>query len=72
MYPNNALKEAAERLHESVVTDLKAGLSYMQAAFKNGVSVSTIYEHAKRAGLVRPRKSTPAEATMFRPKDGGQ
>jgi transposase len=62
MYPNNALKEAADRLHVSIVADLNAGMSYMQTAVKNGVSVSTVYEHAKKAGLVTPRKWKPAAA----------
>jgi hypothetical protein len=52
MYPNNTLKEAAERLNDSIVADLHAGLSYTNAAVKNGVSVSTVYEHAKRTRLL--------------------
>jgi hypothetical protein len=59
MYPDNKLKTAATELHESIVADLKAGKSWMETAVKHGVCVSTIYNHAKKAGLVKPRTVTP-------------
>ena len=60
MYPENRLKTAATELHESIVADLKAGKSWMETAVNHGVCITTIYNHAKKAGLVNPRTVTPS------------
>jgi len=69
MYPENRLKTAATELHESIVADLKAGKSWMETAVEHGVCVTTIYNHAKKAGLVKPRTVTPSVRNLHIAKE---
>lgn len=58
------VQQAAQRLHEAIVEDLKAGLSYTEISFKHKVTSTTVAKHARRAGLAKGRtgKSTQASA----------
>jgi hypothetical protein len=47
------VQQAAQRLHEGIVEDLRAGLSYTQISFKHKVTITTVAKHARKAGLLR-------------------
>jgi hypothetical protein len=38
----NIVQQAARKLHEAIVEDLKAGLSYTQISFKHRISTTTV------------------------------
>ncbi len=54
---------AAQQLHEAIVADLKAGLSYNQIAFKHRVTSTTVAKHARKVGLAKGRKGHPPKAS---------
>ncbi len=59
----NIVQQATRKLHEAIVEDLKAGLSYTQISFKHRISTTTVVKHAQRAGLMKSQRAQdqPAE-----------
>ena len=59
----NIVQQAARKLHETIVEDLKTGLSYTQISFKHRISATTVVKHARRAGLMKSQRAQdqPAE-----------
>ncbi len=59
----NIVQQAARKLHEVIVEDLKAGLSYTQISFKHRISTTTVVKHARKAGLMKSQRNqaTPEE-----------
>ena len=53
----NMVQQAARKLHEAIVEDLKAGLSYTQIGFKHRISTTTVVKHARKAGLMRSQRT---------------
>jgi len=56
------VQQAAQRLHEAILEDLRAGLSYTQISFKHRVTITTVAKHARKAGLARGRPRTQQAA----------
>jgi transposase len=56
MYPDNQVVKARQELHAAVIADLKSGMGYMPAAVKHGVSITTIYNIAKKYGCIRGKR----------------
>lgn len=62
----NIIQRAARTLHQSIVEDLKTGLSYTQIGFKHRISATTVVKHARRAGLMKSQRAQdkPAEGRV--------
>ena len=56
MYPDNQVVKARQELHAAIVADLKGGMGYMPAAVKHGVSITTIYNIARKYGCIRGKR----------------
>ena len=56
------VQQAAQRLHEAIVEDLKAGLSYTEISFRHKVTSTTVAKHARKAGLMRSQRTQASAA----------
>ena len=57
------VQQAAKRLHESIVEDLRAGLSYTEISFRHKVTITTVAKHARKAGLAKGRTGKSPQAS---------
>ncbi len=57
MHPDSEVARARKRLHESIVADLQSGMTWLETAVKNHVSLTTVMNHARKE---RARKACEA------------
>lgn len=48
MHPQSEIARARKRLHESIVADLQSGMTWLETAVKNHVSLTTVLNHARK------------------------
>jgi hypothetical protein len=48
MHPESEVAKARKRLHASIVADLQSGMTWLETAVKNHVSLTTVLNHARK------------------------